>query len=151
MSFWYINFAIEWLMWLIFADKRRWRELFSVSFFASLLMATTDVITHHISFWSYDCNNSFIPHLFNEWGLSIVFTYLFIQWLPQHQTLWLMFWYWFIWTAVAIIIELIHVKTGHMTYNNGWSLWLSYVADWVLLWVLYQFHKMFRLEKLSSH
>jgi hypothetical protein len=32
MPFWYIKFAIEWLVWLIFADKRRWRELFSVFF-----------------------------------------------------------------------------------------------------------------------
>jgi len=28
MLFWYIRFALEWTIWLIFADKKRWRELF---------------------------------------------------------------------------------------------------------------------------
>jgi hypothetical protein len=149
MYFWYIRFVIEWIVWLIFADKKRWRELFPVSFFASLLEATTDVITHHIPLWSYDGNCSFIPHLLNDWGLCIVLTYLFIQWLPQHQTLWKMLLHWSIWTTIAITIEWIHVKTGHMAYHNGWSLWISYGADWILFSMLYQFHKIFHLEKLS--
>ncbi len=149
MYFWYMRFAIEWLIWLIFADKKRWRELLPVSFFAALLGTTTDIITNYIPLWSYDSNNSFIPYLLNNWGLCIVFTYLFIQWLPQHQTFWSMFLYWFIWAAVAIAIELIHVKTGHMNYHNGWSPLISYVADWILFLILYQFNKIFHLDKLS--
>lgn len=149
MCFWYIRFSIEWSIWLIFADKKRWRELFPVCFFASLLGATSDVITYHIPLWTYDGNNHFIPYILNDWGIYIVFMYLFIQCLPKHRTFWLMFGYWFIWTAIAIIIELIHVKTGHMTYHNGWSTWKSYGTDWILFLVLYQFHKIFHLEKLS--
>ncbi len=148
MYFWYILFAIEWLIWLIFADKVRWRELLPVSFFASLLGATTDVITHHIPLWTYDNNNSFIPHLLNDWGIYIVVTYLFIQWLPQRRTFRSIFWYWFVWTAMVIIIEFIYIETGHMHYHNGWSLWKSYCADWILFSILYQFHKIFHLEKL---
>jgi hypothetical protein len=150
MYFWYIRFAIEWSIWLIFADKKRWRELFSVSFFASLIAETTDVITHYQPLWMYDNNNSFIPFLCNDFGIYIVVTYLFIQWLPKHQTIWRMFWYWFVWTAITIIVEFIHVETKHMVYH-GWHIWMSYVADWILFLIFYLFHKIFHLEKLSQH
>jgi|GEM_PF-2889474 hypothetical protein len=51
MLFWYIRFALEWTIWLIFADKKRWRELLPVGLIAGLYGATTDIITYHYPLW----------------------------------------------------------------------------------------------------
>jgi hypothetical protein len=80
----------------------------------------------------------------------IVVTYLFIQWLPRKQSFFRMFSYWFAWTGFAIIIEFFQIKAGHMAHYHGWSLLYSYVFNWVLLRIFYQYHKILRLDKLSK-
>ena len=65
MHFWYIRFALEWTVWLVFADKKRWRELFPVGLMAGLCGATTDIFIPHCSLWKYDGNTSPIPQLVN--------------------------------------------------------------------------------------
>lgn len=151
MSFFYARFFIVWACWLLFADKSRWREIFPVCVFASFLGLIADQIVDYIPYWEYyGSEPEFVITLTDEFEINPIATYLFIQWLPKKQSYFNMFFYWFAWTALAISIEYIHVKTGHMVHYNRWTFWHSYVADWILFWIFYQYHKILRLEKLSK-
>lgn len=86
----------------------------------------------------------------DEFEIFPVVTYLFIQWIPVNQTLRNTFLYFFGWTGLAILIEYIHLVTGHMEYLNGWAIWHSYIADWILFWLFYKFQQILELKKLSS-
>jgi len=145
--FWYIRSVVDLTIWLIFADKKMWRELLPVCFLGSLLGETSDSITHHYLLWEYDYNTSVLPELLNNWVLYIVVIWLFIQWLPTKRTLGRMFGYWFMWTAVALAIERIHLKTGHIIYYQWWNMYCSYIVDWVLFSIFYLYYKLFHFEK----
>jgi len=148
--FWIIRFAAEWLVWLIFADKKRWREIFPVSLLATAYGATTDIIIDHYRLWQYDDQTSMLPALVNTWGIYVVVAYLFIQWLPTHKTFMRMCGYWFVWTGAMIIFEWFHFITGHITYPMWWTIYHSYFADWILFTIFYQYYKVFQFERLSQ-
>jgi hypothetical protein len=151
MWFFIGRFILFWTLWVIFADRKRWREIFPVSIFAGLVGSTTDNITQFYGFWEYYGQQglkSWVIKVMDDWGIYIVIVYLFIQWLPKQRAFGRMFGYWFIWTSLAISIEWIHVITNHMEHNNGWGFWHSYVSDWFLFWLFYQYHKVFKLERL---
>lgn len=143
---------IIWIIWLIFADKRRWKEILPVCILASFLGVVADIIVDEYPYWDY-MDNDIHPlylELGDEFEIFPLVTYLFIQWLPKKETLWSMFSYWFLWTGLAIIIEYIHLITGHMDHSYGWTIVHSYIADWILLWLFYKFHKILELKKLSN-
>ncbi|MBP2626938.1 MAG: hypothetical protein H6Q68_1649 [Firmicutes bacterium] len=148
MIFWYIRFALEWSIWIIFADKKRWRELFPAGFMAGLYGTTTDIITYYYPLWKYDGDVSPIPRLVNTWGMYIVVVYLFLQYLPSKRSFGRILVYWFIWTSIAAAIEKIHVITGHMTYHLWWNMYCSYLADWVLFSIFYLYYKIFKFERM---
>lgn len=150
MEFYYIRFAVIVACWLLFADKSRWRELFSVGIFANFLDGFADICSFHYPLWKYNPEDSIVPDLFDNMGIYIVVSYLFIQWLPKDRTAGRMLLYWFLWTAFAIGIEWFHIRTGYMTYDRWWRIEYSYIADWIIYWILYQFHKVFKLERLSG-
>lgn len=152
MDFFYARFVIAWTCWLLFADKSRWKEILPVCFFASCLSLITDqIVDWYISYWEYyGSNPKIVRNLMDDFDVYIVVTYLFIQWLPNKQSFFSMFSYWFAWTALTITIEYIHVVTGHMAYYHGWSFLNSYICDWILFWIFYQYHKIFKFEKLSK-
>ncbi|HWR06150.1 CBO0543 family protein [Sporomusa sp.] len=149
MEFYYIRFVLFWILWLIFADKSRWRELFAVGIFAGFLDGFADIFSFHYPLWKYHPPDSVVPNLFDNMGVYIVVSYLFIQWLPKNPSVVRMLMYWFLWTAFAIAIEWVHVHMGYMTYDSGWRMEYSYIADWIIYWMLYKFHKVFELRKLS--
>lgn len=151
--FFIISFSIAWTAWLILADKSRWRELFIVGIFASLLGTITDLLMLHFKYWHYhEANTSpLIIYFFDDFSLYIVVPYLFIQWLPRQQTFINMVKYFFIWTALTISTEFFFIITNHMDHYKGWNLGYSYLADWGLFWIFYQFHKIFKLEKLRNN
>ena len=149
--FFVVRCIIVWIVWLIFADKTRWRELFPVGFFASLLGAITDIMICSYPLWEYHAagfDKHFIK-LMDDLGIYIVVTYLFIQYLPRKRTYGNMFCYWFFWTGLAITIEWIHIVTGHMHHHLWWNLKWSYGADWFLFWLFYKYHQVFRFERLA--
>jgi hypothetical protein len=152
MTFFYARFVIAWACWLLFADKSRWKELFPVCTFASFLGLITDqIVDWYIPYWEYyGSEPKIIRNLLDDFDVYIVVTYLFIQWLPKKQSFFSMFSYWFTWTALAIAIEHVHVMTGHMAHYHGWTFWHSYISDWLLFWIFYQYHKILKLEKLSK-
>lgn len=144
---WFIS---AWIVWLLFADKSRWREILPVCIFAKSLALGTDVLMFYYPLWEYG-GSPFLIHLADDLGIYPVVTYLFIQWLPDSRTVKNMLRYWLSWTTVAVIIELIYVNSGYIRYHLWWNTWYSYVADWLLYWLFYQFHKILKLEKLSSN
>jgi hypothetical protein len=149
--FFFIRFILVWTIWLLFADKKRWRELLPVAIFAGYLGLITDVaMDENYKLWEFKKANEALAQVSDDTGIYIVVTYLFIQWLPQHKTVLKMFLYWFTWVTLAIGIEWIHVSTGHMIHHKWWNFGYSYLADWTLFWLFYQFHKIFGLKKLSK-
>ncbi|MBP1934740.1 CBO0543 family protein [Ammoniphilus resinae] len=144
-------FILSWLIWFICADKNRWREILPVSFFAGFLGSTTDTITAFLSLWEYKENGkeALIYYLLDDFGIYIVIVYLFIQWLPENKSLWSIIRYFFYWTTISITIEIIFLITNHIEHIR-WNIWYSYVADWFLFWLFYQYHKSFRLKKLNQ-
>lgn len=140
--FWTIRFVFFWVIWFLFADKTRWREMIPVCILASLLGSLTDILTHYYPLWSYD--NTMWAELSDDLSVYPVVVYLFIQWLPQKRSQWILFTYGFVWTFCAILIELYHVYAGYMSYPTGeWNLMCSYVADWMLFGIFYRFHQSF--------
>lgn len=144
-------FVLSWTVWLLFADKRRWRELFATSVFGIALAAITADLVHHYKLWEYpsDKKATFWISILDEFGIYVVVIYLFIQWLPKKKTFGSMLSYWFLWTAFAIGIEYVFFLTGHIKYYKWWNPGFSYAADWLLYWIFYMAHKTFRLERLS--
>ncbi|MTI47833.1 CBO0543 family protein [Sporosalibacterium faouarense] len=150
--FFIFRFIIVWTIWFIFADKKRWRELFTIAFFASAIGSTTDHLMHYFKFWSYKNSliDKFIINVIDDWGIYIVATYLFIQWYPEARKIQYKIMYWILWTTTAITIEIIHIMANQMAHYNGWTLFHSYIADWILFWVFYKIHKVFKYERLSE-
>ena len=142
-------FILSWIVWFVFADIRRWREIVPVCILAKALALATDVLVFYYPLWEYIGPPQLI-HLADDLAIYPVVTYLFIQRLPKERSTGNILKYWIFWTTVALIIELIYVYTGHMRYHQWWNTWHSYAADWILYWLFYQFHRVFHLEKLSS-
>jgi hypothetical protein len=133
----------------LFSDKERWREIFPVSLLASMLGCLTDMIMQYYPLWQYQDGNPMFIHSVNDFGVFLVVTYLFIQWLPKRQTFWRMAAYWFIWTGAVISLEFFYNRTGRLVYHQWWNIWCSYLADWFLFALFYSYHRLFRFEKLS--
>jgi len=149
--FYWIRYIIFWAIWWKFADKKRWRELFSVAIFAALLGTLTDHLFHdYYKLWSYVGQPPVIKEILNDIGIYVVVTYLFIQWLPQERGFLEKFLYFFFWTLVSIFIEWFHLAVGKIEHHQWWNLWYSYLADWLLLWIFYKIHQVFRYERLSE-
>jgi PAS domain S-box-containing protein len=150
VMFFIIRFIIVWIIWMLFADKKRWRELFLVALFGGFLGLITDILVlANFKLWAY--HDSFIwrAYLLDDLGIYMVTIYLFIQWLPKQKTFSRMFFYWFLWSGFCLGIEWIHLFTNNMSHYKWWNLGWSYLFGWFLFWLFYQFHKIFRLEKLN--
>lgn len=143
-----VVFITTWILWILFADKKRWRELFPVALFASFLGCLTDNIMHYYTLWQYQKGHPLMTSLLNDFGVFLVATYLFIQWLPKERAFRSMFGYWFIWTGLSISLELIYHATNHLIYHQWWNSWWSYLADWILFWIFYEYHKIHNQKNL---
>jgi hypothetical protein len=102
---------------------------------------------HYYTLWHYQNGHPLLISLLDDFGVFLVVTYLFIQWMPKERTFRLMFGYWFIWTGMAISLELIYHATNHLIYHQWWNSWWSYLADWILFWIFYEYHKILNLKK----
>lgn len=147
--FYGVWFILAWIFWLLFADRSRWREMIPVCIFAISLALATDVLVLHYPLWE-NIGPPLLYHLTDDLGIYPVVTYLFIQFLPANHTIKNMFAYWLLWTTIAVAIELIYISFGYIRYHQWWNTLHSYVADWFLYWLFYQYHKILKLEKLSS-
>lgn len=144
--FWIARFIFDWLVWIVLADKSRWREIIPVCFFASWVSYIVEAIMLHYQLWSYTGHHLLALNI-NGFGCYIVATYLFIQWLPTDHSFKKMFIYWLYWTGFVIVFELFHVWMGELQYYKWWNTIWSYLADWFLFWVFYKYHQIFCASK----
>ena len=148
--FWIVGFTLSWLVWLIFADKRRRKEIFPVSIFASWISFIVEAWMHYAyNLWSYS-GLAILPLFGNALGIYIVVPYFFIQWLPHERSINKMFIYFFFWTGFSIIFEFIHWRFLQIEYHLWWNIGCSYLSDWFLFWLFYKYYAMTGLEKLSK-
>jgi hypothetical protein len=144
--FWFI---LAWGIWLLYANKSRWCEMIPVCIFAICLALATDVLMIYYPLWEYT-GSPLLYHLADDLGIYPVVTYLFIQFIPSGRTVKTMLTYWLICTSFAVSIELTYAYFGYIRYHQWWNTWHSYVADWFLYWLFYQYHKILKLDRLSS-
>jgi hypothetical protein len=147
---WIVGFVLSWFLWLMFANKKRWKEIIPASIFASWLSLIVEAWMHYVyQLWSYS-GLAIVALLGNALGVYLVVPYFFIQLLPNKKTLIKMFTYIFFWTSFAILFEFFHWYFLRIEYHLWWNMGCSYIADWIIFGLLYQFHKVFQLEKLSK-
>lgn len=147
--FWIIRFIVDWTVWILFADKSRWREILPVCIFSSWISYIVEAMVVHYKLWSYTGHQLLALNL-NGVGCYIVVTYLFIQWLPSDRTFLKMIVYWFYWTGFSIIFEWFHIWSGQMQYYQWWNWKLSYASDWFLFWIFYKYYQISHLRKMSE-
>lgn len=148
--FWIIGFILSWLIWFLFANKKRWKEILPVSIFASWLSFILEAWMHYVyNLWSYS-GTAILPLFGNAFGVYIVVPYFFIQWLPQERTLIKMSLYFFSWTGFSIVFEFIHWYFLQIEYHLWWNIGCSYIADWLLFLIFYKYYFTTNLKKLSE-
>lgn len=148
--FWGIRFLIDISIGLPLLDRSRWREILPVAIFASWLSYIVEsIMTFGIQLWSY-AGHPLAGLTANGFGIYIIVTYLFIQWLPKQQTPLALFQYFFYWTAFAISYEWVHLYFEQIRYHRWWDLGYSYLADWLLFWIFYKYYHLFHFKKPKS-
>lgn len=148
--FFIIQFIIVWIVWIIFADKKRWREFLPIGFFAAATGSMVDTVATHYGWWKYHGHLIYFTRILDNLGIYIVTPYLFLQYLPKRKTFWRILVHWFLWSTGAIGIEWLHIKTGHMVHGHSWSMTISYLTDYILFALFYGYYKLFRFERLSE-
>lgn len=144
--FWLTSFVLSWLFWFFFAAKKRWREILPVSIFASWLSFGVEALIQYLyNLWSYSGPVLF-PLFGNAFGIYLVVPYFFIQWLPVERTISKLVFYFFLWTGFAII----HWYLGKIEYHLWWNMMYSYLSDWLLFWIFYNYYVVMNLKKLSE-
>ncbi len=147
---WILGFILSWLFWLTLANKKRWKEIIAVSIFASWLSLIVEAWMHYVyQLWSYS-GLAIVALLGNALGVYLVVPYFFIQLLPSERTQRNMFIYIFFLTGFAILFEFFHWYFLKIEYHLWWNIGCSYIADWILFWLFYQFYNFSQLEKLSK-
>jgi len=144
--FFLYRFILTWLIWIIFADKKRWKEIIPTCILANYLGCATDSIMHHYKLWEYYPHNALVDFA-DDLGIYLVVTYLFIQYLPKERTFKRLFFYWFLWTAFAVAVEAIHLKIGVMKHYKWWTLAHSYISDWILFYIFYKYYIVFNCKQ----
>lgn len=142
MLFWIGKFIFLAVIWLIFADRRRWKEILPVCLFASCISLWVDQLCELFELWEYYPIDP-LSDLLNSLDVYIVVIYLYIQHLPNYLTAKTLLKYIFYWTTVTIFIEYIHVRLGYMKHHN-WNYIYSYLANWVLFFLFYKYYIMFK-------
>lgn len=144
--FWVVNCLVWWGAWLLFADKKRWREIIPVCIFASWISLVVEAVVHHQNeLWCYT-GDPLVPLFAHALGIYLVVPYLFIQWLPGKRTFQYMATYFFLWTSFAAANEWAYLQLGQMKHCSWWTLIHSYTADWVLLFLFLGYYDITRLR-----
>lgn len=120
--FWIVGFILAWLVWLIFANKKRWKEILPVAIFASWISFIVEAWMHYVyNLWTYS-GSVILPLYGNAFGIYIVVPYFFIQLLPNVRSIKKMLVYFFLWTGFAIIFEFFHWYFLQIEYHNWWNI-----------------------------
>lgn len=138
-------FIVSWLLFVFFADKKKFFKFSPTCYIAIILGLGTDLLIHNYPLWSYPSETLFeklARHYLDDLGVYFVVTYLFLQTLPKRKTIMTMGLHVFLWTIPSISLEVIALFTQSMEHGLWWSLYFSYAADWVLFIFFYFHHRM---------
>jgi hypothetical protein len=137
-------------VWLIFADKHRWRSLITISAIALLLALIAQIIAQKHPTWDYVGEIDWTLISISNDSVYMVTTYLFIQWYPYaKRNRWIVS-YWVGWTTYALVVEYVYWELGHLVYYPNWSLSYSYILDWILFGFFYKYYTIFKLSRLDK-
>ncbi|WP_432663195.1 CBO0543 family protein [Wukongibacter baidiensis] len=145
MKFSITLFLISWLVFIIFADKKKFFTFSPTCYLAIILGFVTDLLIHYYPLWSYPGSTDFQKCMrlyLDEFGVYFVVTYLFLQTLPKRKTFITIGVHIFLWTIPSILIEMIALWLESMKHDLWWSLYYSYFADWVLFFIFYLHHRL---------
>lgn len=138
-------FLLSWTIYIFTADKNKFFKFAPTCYVAIILSLITELLTHHnYPLWDYPAATeamTFIRHILDSFGVYFVVTYLFLQTLPQKQTLSTLAKHIFPWTILALLLEWVAVNTGNMKYGLWWNLGFSYLADWLLFILFFSYYR----------
>lgn len=127
----------SWTVFLLYGDKKRFPELFPSAIFSSFLAIFTDILMVKYELWSYTDPplNSQSIKLSLGFGMYLIVAYLFLQYIPDSFREKIV--YTFYWTLFAIVFEFFYLKYGLIKHHMWWTLWMSYLADWIIFVLIY--------------
>lgn len=147
--FYILFFLFVWGIWLILADRARWRELFPVSILAAACGSIVDTVATHYGLWHYNGHLVYATRVLDNLGIYVVTPYLFIQYFPKKKTAGRITFYWLVWLLIAGLIEWIHLAAGLMIHGEDWNMPISLIMDGALLALFYGYYRLFQLERLA--
>ncbi len=130
-------FIFTWITFTLYGNFKRLPELFPSALFASYLALFTDILMEKYELWSYidaPLSGQAIKLLLG-FGLYPIVGYLFMQFLPE--SLWKKLIYTFFWTLFAITFEFVYLSLGIIEHHMWWTLWMSYISDWIIFFLIY--------------
>ncbi|GBF33589.1 hypothetical protein DCCM_2695 [Desulfocucumis palustris] len=153
MIFMLTSFILSWIIFGLFADKKRFLGQLPTCYFAMILGFLTDFLVEAYPLWEYTAANKwehFFVEYLDELGIYFVITYLFLQTLPKQKTFSTMFLHIFIWTIPSLLIELVALKIKAMEHHLWWNIYYSYICDWFLYFIFYKHHQLYAKEFPST-
>lgn len=136
-----VTFIISWLVFLFFANKRKY-PLYALTGYVGIIFALiTDLMMFVYPLWDYPGTkgNLLFTQILNAFGLYFVVIYFFLQLLPQKQTVLSVIRYIFYWSIFVISLEVFYLYIGFIKYGLWWNIGFSYIADWGLF-ISFYFH-----------
>lgn len=143
-------FIFSWTAFLLYGDKKRIPELFPSAMFSSFLAIFTDILMAKYELWSYldaPLSGEGIK-LFLGFGIYVIVAYLFIQFIPASLSSKIL--YTFFWTIFAVIFEYFYLKNGLIKHHMWWTLWMSYLSDWIIFGLIYLQYRFYAKVKVRS-
>ena len=124
-----------------FGDWKNWREYYATILFFILSSVACAFITYDQPLWLYE--SVVINHTFTDLFITITVypctILMFIPHLPRKMSKAIL--HIAIYVAVYTIPELIAVKLGCFTYDNGWNIWYSFIFNCIMFPILILHHK----------
>ncbi|MBL0386160.1 cupin domain-containing protein [Tumebacillus sp. ITR2] len=137
-------FTLSWAAFWLFADLRHWRRYLPACLLASVMSLMSDSVTEHFPLWEYYDTTGLMPQLvvrlLDDFGVYPVTTYLFLQYMPAPSK---QVFYYLKWTIAVILLESLFCWQDWMVHHQ-WSLAYSYIADWVIFFLLHRFTLLFQ-------
>jgi hypothetical protein len=122
--------ALSWIIFILYADKRRLFLFLPTCYLAMILGFLTDLLMEIYPLWEYPVSakwQSFFVDFLDELGVYFVVTYLFLQTLPKQSTFPTISMHIFLWTIPAVTLELIALRIGAMKHHMWWNIYISYI------------------------
>jgi hypothetical protein len=139
-----VKFAGSWLLFLLFADKKRYIFISPTCYLAVIFALITDLLMFVYPLWEYPADSKlglFTKQMLNSFGIYFVVTYFFIQMLPKSPKLLGLIKYILYWSIFSIVIEVAALWFGYIKHEHWWNLSWSFASDLILFSAFYLHYK----------